>query len=263
MRTQMIIDELTNRGYKVKAITVSKNNVKKEAIAITMKQDIDALIYTDTLIDNAPINEIIDEILHSACSNMNKFNLFVNQLSAKGLGGLTLMVGLQRQTKENIIKRDVFLPGIEEYLYIAHEESSVKLNTELLNVMGLSEQEAWEKATNNLMQNTQIIDMNEIFPLSPFPAPMYVITTRDQCRGAAAILNHTALQQLAHIFETDELVLLPSSIHEFIVVPYNKSADKDCTQMVKDINNAEVKPEEQLADCAFLYDVNTKSVTIL
>lgn len=183
MRTQMIIDELTNRGYTAKVITVSKNNVEKEAISITMKKNMDALIYTDTLIDNAPINEIIDEILHPACSNMDKLNLFVNQLSAKGLGGLTLMVGLQRQTQENIIKRDVFLPGIEEYLYIAHEEFSAKLNTESLNVMGLSEQEAWEKATNNLMQNTQIIDMNEILPLSPFPAPMYVITTRDQFRG--------------------------------------------------------------------------------
>lgn len=263
MRTQMIIDELTNKGYTAKIITVSKNNIEKEAIAITMKQNMDALIYTDTLIDNAPINEIIDEILHLVYSNMKKLNLSVSQLSAKGLGDLPLMIGLQRQTKENIIKRDVFLPGIEEYLYIVHEEFSVKLNTELLNVMGLSEQEAWKKATNNLMQNTQIIDMNEILPLPPLSAPMYVITTRDQYRGAAAILNRTALHELAHILETDELILLPSSIHEFIVVPYDINTDKDCTQIVKDINNAEVAPEEQLADCAFLYNVNRKSVTIL
>ena len=261
MRTQMIIDELTNRGYKVKAITVSKNNVKKEALKISVSNNTKMIVYLDSIPDFTSPKKIVDHILKDC--NLVDVDLFRDKLMNAEWVKNHIKVALQRKTDEDIVKGNCMIPDVEMYLYVGDEEFSTKVHNKLLDNLHISVSDVWISTLKNLMQNTQIINMNEILPDLPYPVPMYVVTTRGQYRGAAAILNRTELHKLAHILETDELILLPSSIHEFIVVPYNNITNKDCTQMVKDINNEEVVPEEQLADHAYLYNVNTKSVTIL
>lgn len=261
MRTQMIIDELTNRGYKVKEITVSKNNVKKEALEIRASDNTGMIVYLDSIPDFSSPKEIVDDILKNR--NLLDVDSFYNEIIDAGWFKDHVMIGLQRKTNEKILKMNCMIPEVEMYLYVTDGEFSAKVPRAFLDRLHISIGDAWRYASSNLIQNTHITNINEILPDLPCPVPMYVVTTRGQYRGAAAILNRTELHKLAHILETDELILLPSSIHEFIVVPYNNITNKDCTQMVKDINNEEVVPEEQLADHAYLYNVNTKSVTIL
>lgn len=261
MRTQMIIDELTNRGYKVTVTTVNKNNVKKEALQISVSDNEGMIAYLDSIPDFASPKKIVDHILKDC--NLVDVDLFRDKLMNAEWVKNHIKVALQRKTDEDIVKGNCMIPDVEMYLYVGDGEFSTKVHNKLLDNLHISIGDAWIYTLRNLMQNTQITNMNEILPYVPSSVPMYVVTTRDQYRGAAAILNRTALHELAHILETDELILLPSSIHEFIVVPYDINTDKDCTQIVKDINNAEVAPEEQLADHAYLYNVNTKSVTIL
>lgn len=49
---------------------------------------------------------------------------------------------------------------------------------------------------------------------------------------------------------------MPSSIHEFLVIPYKEQYNIDkLSEMVKEVNLTEVNPIEQLADKAYLITV--------
>ena len=52
------------------------------------------------------------------------------------------------------------------------------------------------------------------------------------------------------------VVVLPSSIHELILVPVDGDVDLDTmSQMVHDVNQNNVDPKEQLLDYAFVLDI--------
>ena len=53
-----------------------------------------------------------------------------------------------------------------------------------------------------------------------------------------------------------KLVVLPSSIHEMLIMPYNDSINmNDLSFMVADVNANQVEPEERLTDRAYLIEL--------
>lgn len=186
-----------------------------------------------------------------------------SQFSDKDWVTSHLSIGLQRKSQDEIIKKDCFLPMIEAYLYIDRDDYTAPYNSGMLKVSGMSEQEAWQAAFDNLMAHTKIYKMDDLIPVQLDESSFqYVVTTDKQSKGAAAILNMEALRNLAREMETDTLLLLPSSIHEFIVTPYRES-DVSPSQMVRSINQSEVPQEEQLSDYAYKLDINTGAVEVL
>lgn len=84
-------------------------------------------------------------------------------------------------------------------------------------------------------------------------APMYVFTNRQGIYGAGAVLYPGVLKEFADSQGSD-FIILPSSIHEVILVPYRENLDFDyLRKMVGDINGSEVPPEDQLSDQVYLY----------
>lgn len=86
--------------------------------------------------------------------------------------------------------------------------------------------------------------------------PIYILTNKSKIKGASAILNRKVLKELADKYCTDKIIAMPSSIHEFLVIPYKEQYDIDkLSEMVKEVNLIEVNPIEQLADKAYLITV--------
>ena len=52
---------------------------------------------------------------------------------------------------------------------------------------------------------------------------------------------------------TDKMVVIPSSIHELIVVPYNESID-DINAIVEEVNRTTVSAEDVLSGHIYYYD---------
>ena len=91
---------------------------------------------------------------------------------------------------------------------------------------------------------------------------MYVLTTEGKTWGAISMLNNKALSELANLLESD-LFILPSSVHEVIIVPADNEESAETLQaMVADINRTHVDPEEVLSDHIYRYLRDTKA-TIL
>ncbi len=84
--------------------------------------------------------------------------------------------------------------------------------------------------------------------------PMYVLTNRWRLDGACCMLYPGVLAQTAERLG-GSLYLLPSSIHEVIVIPVSAAGDpKELTGIVREINLTEVLPEEVLSDQVYCYD---------
>lgn len=84
--------------------------------------------------------------------------------------------------------------------------------------------------------------------------PMYVLTNSSQNCGSGLIMNNRILR---HILDTvgEDIYVLPSSIHELIIIPSSFSDDeKYLTNMVHDINQNIVEPQERLSNDIYRVD---------
>ncbi|MBO4864180.1 MAG: hypothetical protein J5517_07430 [Eubacterium sp.] len=91
--------------------------------------------------------------------------------------------------------------------------------------------------------------------LPPEDGPqMYVLSNENNLHGAAEIMNQKAMDEIADKLGGD-FVVLPSSVHEVIVLPYDDSMDSaTLDNMIQEINGGVVSPEDKLSDHAFMYD---------
>lgn len=92
--------------------------------------------------------------------------------------------------------------------------------------------------------------------------PMYVLTNQQRYNGACCILYQGALQQISEQLN-DSLFILPSSIHEVIIIPASTAdSPRDLSAIVQEINLTEVSPDEILSDCIYYYNRNSNQISM-
>jgi hypothetical protein len=84
--------------------------------------------------------------------------------------------------------------------------------------------------------------------------PMYVLSNHNHYYGAAAIYYPGLLQQLGEKIGSD-LLILPSSVHEVMILPVSGDENyQELNTMIAEINRTQIAPEEVLADHLYYYD---------
>ncbi|MGN0346384.1 MAG: DUF5688 family protein [Lachnospiraceae bacterium] len=117
------------------------------------------------------------------------------------------------------------------------------------------EEEGYDRDNEDEMEI--ILDRAEMEYEYMFPkmeeVPMHILTNQNQYFGAATILYHNILQDVADSMKED-LIILPSSIHEVILLPYSVANDaSEMANMVKEINRSVLSEEEILTDSVYRY----------
>lgn len=94
------------------------------------------------------------------------------------------------------------------------------------------------------------------------PLPLYVLTNESQFYGAACMLYPELLKEFAQSMGSD-LYILPSSIHEVLLLP-TVDRDDDCylSKLVKMVNEEQVPDTQILSDHAYYYS-REKSAILL
>lgn len=83
--------------------------------------------------------------------------------------------------------------------------------------------------------------------------PMHVVTNKEKLFGASAILYPQVLWSLGQSLQ-DDFYVLPSSIHECIVVPVSAvQSQESLKEIVEEINREQVPPGEILSNNVFCY----------
>lgn len=81
---------------------------------------------------------------------------------------------------------------------------------------------------------------------------MYVLTVENNLNGAGAVLYKDLLKGFADRMESD-FYILPSSVHEMILIPLFTDDMESLSQMVKEVNATQLKPEDVLSDHTYVY----------
>ena len=93
--------------------------------------------------------------------------------------------------------------------------------------------------------------------------PMFVATNIKKVNGSGVILYDGLLRTFAEKIGGD-FYILPSSVHEVILVPANGDMDaRYLIQMVKEVNATEVSPDEVLSDNVYMYHADEDFVEMI
>ena len=111
-----------------------------------------------------------------------------------------------------------------------------------------------ERVAENLMNGLEIGNNG---------VDMYVLTNVHKMNGAVCILYENVLRDFSEEQGTD-LFILPSSIHEVIIVPDNgELSGSDLRTMVRDVNRKELEPGDVLSNEVYKYMRETDSIELV
>ena len=92
--------------------------------------------------------------------------------------------------------------------------------------------------------------------------PMFVLTNQMNLYGAGCMLYPELLREYAQKAGTD-FYILPSSIHEIILIPViEENCMAELSDMVKEVNSTQLEPDEILSDHAYYYSLSDNTITM-
>lgn len=259
--TDLIIMELKNRGYQAELTEVTKNGVVKKGIIIG-DGNIRPTFYLNDFSTSQPILEIVDTLIDRFENNTNP-DVDTKKLFSKEFITENVVICLQRTSNENIAKRPTKYDGIEMYLRVLiNNEMSYKMKPDMFTTLNVNEDDVWAAATKNTFADVKIRHMSDVLSeMTGIPKellrsiPMYYLSNTSTKYGASGILCDEVLRAFATEHNTDSIYIIPSSIHECLLVTNTDMPVEELTDMVMEVNGAEVAPEEQLSDKAYTFTI--------
>ncbi|MCI5944017.1 MAG: DUF5688 family protein [Eubacterium sp.] len=96
-----------------------------------------------------------------------------------------------------------------------------------------------------------------------FPGfPMYVMTNEQQINGASVMLYEGIFRRFTRVHPSDYYIL-PSSIHELILVPANEvHVPEELFDIVKNANDTVVSQDDYLSDSVYFYDYQNDCIRL-
>lgn len=92
---------------------------------------------------------------------------------------------------------------------------------------------------------------------------MYVLSNRSKFFGAAEILDSNTLKSIGNRLGED-FVILPSSVHETIIIPSSKAPEySELADQVREVNEEDVEIGERLSNHVYLYSRNERTLKIV
>ena len=136
------------------------------------------------------------------------------------------------------------------YLMLDNSEfgnATILLRNEHIQGWHVSAEELFATASENT---------EKIFPpaLDRMTDFMYVLSNKSRTLGAAAVLYEGIFDKICEVVG-ERYFVLPSSIHELIIIPEDYGIDREHLEMmVREINETEVDREERLSNRVYYYD---------
>lgn len=292
-------NEIKNRlegiypGTEIRVSEVTKDNdsIKIGISVIVKERDFSPQIY---------LNELFEEY-KSGKRSIDEITLFVQGIfddqSEKPWCSINLnMLQNWDALKQLVIIRLLGIEKNQEYLkdavykevcddlaavaYIcfdiqANGITTSKLTKDHFESLGVNKKELFDAALKNTMDafpanlrgmNETITSMmgSDMFGIAPEEEIMYVLSNNYLINGAVSILYPNILKNFCASHDVDKLVILPSSVHETILVLPGIMMDKDeLRNMVMEINDNVVRGGEILSDSVYIYTLENDEIHVL
>lgn len=279
-----LIKHLQEEGYWAVISKAEKINYQNQ----------DTIIVKETAKDVVGISYPLSELYASYCMNYNmdlcisrltkalinmneeSIHYFMDRISPEYL---TLHVCDIDTNRELLSKSACFevTPTIAAVAYIdiptGNGNASIRISDNMLSQLGMTKKEALDRSISNL-ENSQFhvkhigevvkemlgkkvpfIDRNEM--------PLYVVTNSLKMQGANILATKKALNEAVLRSVGEDCYILPSSIHEVILVPKSSGMDvASLKNMVESVNEAELNTREKLSDNVFEYSLSDMKLSL-
>ena len=272
---------------------VMKNNgTELDGITIMEKdKNIAPTIYINSFYDRyregVSLKAVVSEIIRIYNQNKNSININADYFENYENVRKTIVYKLVNYQKNKKLLEDVPYKRVLDlavvfYCLIEQRKgvsATALIHNEHLRIWNVTEDEIY----NDALKNTPVLLAGSIVPMSKIlseiagTAPvdndekvceytgediLYVLTNSSRVNGAACILYDNLLKKFANDVHSD-LYILPSSVHEVIIVPKKNAFDKsELADMVREVNEQGVSQDEILSDNVYEYNRTERLITM-
>lgn len=295
--TKSIINEVENimgNGYNVKVLDTEKINMGRLHALVILKDGVNLSqnfytkeLYRDYQSGRMTIREMAVRIASSCYNSTDSIE------ELKGLGKYIndkewaeerLFLQLINSSKNKILLENsvhMDFNGISLVLYVLAADNKAgmcraRVTKAMCQGYGWNGKEILDYALDNtaklfpyclctlqeVLQKALDTTDAETWGLPSIGNDMLVLTNEKYVNGAAAIFYPGVLKEISEKHGTS-LFLIPSSIHEFLILEDNGMYDPvELENMVKEVNSSSVLPEELLSDNVYYYGCNTGMLSV-
>ena len=263
--TVYIHTAVKNNGKERKGITVSEKGIHISP-TIYLEE------YFQQFQEGKPIEKIVEKILQLyeevKCSHPCEESLLQNYEELKGKFACKL---IHRGKNEKLLNDIPYVPWMDLAIVVfvllevsPYGTATVLVRKEHLEIWGLTEAQLFDEAKKNtpILLPYQFCPMRKLLrEICPYAVDegeeeeesLYVLSNKLRSFGAASMLYEGILEKVGQKLG-EYYYILPSSIHEVIVVPESNSPVKqDLEEMVREINETQVEEEEVLSDRVYYF----------
>lgn len=178
---------------------------------------------------------------------------------------------ISREKNEELLKKIPFLPWLDLavvfYLRIPKhivENATAVIHNSHMERWGVTLQELFQAAARNMAKEPVFLhpmeQLLEGYGLDDVKSGMYVLSNGRKEYGAAVIINPQVQKMCARRFGEDYFVL-PSSIHEVILLPRSMAGSRrELDELVQEVNESCVSQEDYLSGHAYLYSFQEREM---
>lgn len=245
------ITDVEKNGVILKGIVIGDNMIKptiylnhfyedgksyeetvNEVLRLYNKEKIDDNVGQEFLNLFNDVDWVLEHI-YIACSKANTYEDYVT----KKLNNMTLSLYIRLDMGDN--------------------NGTVRIKEEHIKKWDIDEDVLWAKAQENCGNEVEVKGLletlKEIHGVTggtfSIEDTMLVVSNKRKQYGAYSVFTETAQEEIKKRMRIDKVVVIPSSVHEVIVVPYDENTNlKEFENMIRDVNSTQVDETEQLGD---------------
>ena len=245
-------------------------------------------MYYQSYLNGESLETIVDNILNIFHDEKTKLDAssieIVNRIGDyEAIKDKLIIKLINRERNSEYLKDKVYM----EYLDLAvcfclvleqpdDMMASIVISKALFSVWDVSVEELYEVALENMQtmlpaKITSFFDiLSEMYtefdknpfaellnpPELPDDVGMFIISNDKKINGATTLLYKGVIRKFAEIHQAELIYIIPSSIHELILIPGTVNTGFDVetiNEMVVSVNGSEVSPMEILSDHVYVY----------
>lgn len=278
-------------AFQIGKRDVTKNNDVKQTGIEVIKEEagIGPCVYLDELYreykaDGMKFSEVVDEVYRMILKcegDAPDFDISGFREWRTVRGDIYPKLVNAKQNKELLekIPHRNFMDLAVVYYAVARDHvqkdiGTILIHDEHMEIWGQEEENLYRTAMMNMCADgeadfTDIRTIVERMTGISFPdndsrdADMYVLTNSRRCFGAAEILDKKTLRIIADKVG-DGFIVLPSSVHETIVLPPKDETEyKWLATQVQEVNDSQVDIEERLSYHVYVYNRDEEALQIV
>ena len=258
---------LVNAFDNVELYEAKKNNVAKDAMR-KKEVKVSPMVYIEDWYnvyerDNDFVNIIssINNIFEA--TTPSEFDLDFDNLNPDNLTARLVNYDKNAERLENIVHERILDLAVELRYIVSNDDNGIStfaVTNDILDKMGISKEEAFAKVKARLKRESVFSSMLSVMmgmgiglPIESFDEPMYVLSNKAKVNGAISIYNTDILDKIMDDMELDEMFIIPSSIHEVLIINTNLIEVDELENIIRTVNTDILKAEEFLSDRAYKY----------